>query len=82
MNFWQWFSEQFAKSNIISGLLALAIWGAVIFLAITGGVIPDILYVGGTTVIAFFFGSKQGAREERRVLMRDVDNIVRGVKRE
>jgi len=58
-----WFREQFAKSNIISGVLALSIWGAVIFLAVAQRDIPDILYFGGSAVIGFFFGTKQGGVE-------------------
>lgn len=58
-----WFQEQFAKSNIISGALALAIWGAVIYLAVSQLPIPDILYVGGATIIGFFFGAKQGQKD-------------------
>ena len=53
-----WFKTEFSKSNIISGFLTVAIWGAIIYLAVAQLPIPDILYVGGTSVIAFFFGSK------------------------
>lgn len=67
----KWFWEQFAQSNIISGLLSLGIWGAIVYLAIVGLPIPDILYVGGTTVIAFFFGTKQGKVEGRLQVLRD-----------
>lgn len=69
----KWFWEQFAQSNIISGLLSLGIWGAIVYLAIVGLPIPDILYVGGTTVIAFFFGTKQGKVEGRLQVLRDVN---------
>jgi len=56
----EWFKEQFQKSNIISGVLALAIWGAIIYLAVASQPIPDILYGGGLSVVAFFFGTKKG----------------------
>lgn len=58
-----WFKQEFAKSNIISGFLAMAIWGAIIYLAVVQAPVPDILYVGGTSVLAFHFGSKVGQRE-------------------
>lgn len=61
-----WFKEQFAKSTILSGLLALGIWGAIIYLSIAALPIPDILYFGGASVIAFFFGSKVGEAGQRR----------------
>ncbi|GAG93082.1 unnamed protein product [marine sediment metagenome] len=38
---------------------------AIIYLAVTGGEIPEVLYVGGATVIAFFFGAKRGVAEGR-----------------
>lgn len=60
MTFWKWFSEQFSQSIIISGVLALAIWGAIIYLAIAQVPVPEILYFGGASVIGFFFGSKVG----------------------
>lgn len=59
----EWFRIEFSKSNIISGVLALGIWGAVIYLAVVQAPIPDILYVGGTSVLAFHFGAKVGQRE-------------------
>lgn len=60
-----WLKQEFAKSTIISGLLAIAIWGAVIYLAVIQAPIPDLLYAGGMSIIAFFFGSKVGAESER-----------------
>lgn len=60
-----WFKNEFSKSNIISGALALAIWAAIIYLAVTQVQVPEILYFGGATVIAFFFGSKVGEQSER-----------------
>lgn len=59
----RWFFEQFSQSTIISGLLAVVIWLAIIYLAVTGGEIPEILYAGGMAVMAFFFGAKRGAVE-------------------
>ena len=74
----KWFQGQFAKSNIISGVLALAIWGAVIYLAIAQLDIPDILYFGGSAVIGFFFGTKQGISEESSRSARERDRIDGG----
>lgn len=59
------FWEQFAKSNIISGVLAIAVWFAIIFLAVTGRDVPEVLVSGGLAVIGFFFGSKLGEASER-----------------
>lgn len=61
----EWFKGQFAQSTIISGTLAIAIWSAIIYLAIVGQTIPEILYFGGASVIGFFFGSKVGKVEGR-----------------
>jgi uncharacterized membrane protein len=57
--------REFAKSNIISGLLAIAVWGAIIFLAVTSRDVPEVLVSGGLAVIGFFFGSKVGEQSER-----------------
>jgi len=65
-----WFKSEFSKSNIISGFLTVAIWGAIIYLAVRQLPIPDILYVGGTSVIAFFFGSKVGNIEGHAAVAR------------
>lgn len=60
-----WFWDNLGKSNIISGLLAFVIWGAIVYLAVAGQEVPEILIYGGSSVIAFFFGSKAGQQEER-----------------
>jgi uncharacterized membrane protein len=74
----EWFKQEFARSNIISGFLAIAIWGAIIYLAVVQVAVPDILYVGGTTVIAFFFGSKVGQREGMERAAALVERVVKG----
>ena len=67
----RWLQSQWEQSSIISGILALSIWGAIIFLAVTQAPIPDILYAGGTGVMGFFFGAKVGQQQgERAVLLR------------
>lgn len=61
-----WLKEQFERSTIISGVLAIAIWGAIIYLACVQGPIPDIMYFGGASVVGFFFGSKVGEQNAVR----------------
>lgn len=73
----EWFKDQFAKSNIISGILAVAVWGAVIYLAVTQSPIPDILYAGGMSVIAFHFGSKVGQKEGVTQTLADLAKLQR-----
>jgi len=74
-----WFKAEFTKSNIISGFLAVAIWAAIIFLAVTQVQVPDILSIGGTTVIAFFFGAKQGQSEGRSQAYREMETLNRRI---
>jgi len=74
-----WFKQEFAKSNIMSGILAIGVWGAIIYLAILQAPIPDILFAGGTTVIAFFFGAKQGQAEGRSQAFREVETMQRRI---
>lgn len=70
----KWLQSQWEQSSIISGILALAVWGAIIYLAIAQLPIPDILYAGGTGVMGFFFGAKVGRQQgERATLLRVVD---------
>jgi hypothetical protein len=57
----KWFAQQWAKSNIISGFLALAIWGVILYLAITGAAVPPILASAGGAIIVFFFKAKEAA---------------------
>lgn len=75
-----WFKDQFAQSNIISGVLALLVWCAVIYLAVTGAAIPDVLIAGGMAIIAFFFGSKVGQREGMNEVARQIERFVSGGK--
>lgn len=59
------FFDLLQQSVIVSGVLAVSVWGAIIYLAIAGQPIPDILYFGGAAIIGFFFGSKTGKESER-----------------
>lgn len=58
--FWEWTGRQWAKSNIISGLLALMIWGAIVYLSIVGQDPPGVLIGAGGLIIGYFFKSKSG----------------------
>ena len=73
--FWSKFWEEFGKSNIISGLLALAVWAAIIYLSVAGQPVPEVLVSGGLAVIGFFFGSKVGEQSER--LRKQAHNLER-----
>jgi len=53
-----WLAEQWAKSNLLSGVLAVAVWGAIIYLAIVGRDPPDVLVGAGGIIMGFFFRSK------------------------
>lgn len=61
----EWFKQEFSKSNIISGILALLIWITIAYLSIVQIPVPEILYYGGTSALAFFYGSKVGVQSER-----------------
>lgn len=74
----QWLKSEFSKSNIISGLLALIVWGIVGYLAIQARDIPDVLTAAGMTVIAFFFGAKAGTQTGYNEAMHDVDRDLKG----
>jgi len=59
------FWDEFSKSNVISGILALIIWGVICYLAVVGQPVPEVLIGGGLSIIGFFFGSKAGTQAER-----------------
>ena len=73
-----WLKDQFSRSNIISGLLAVGIWGAVIALSLQQAPIPDILYAGGMSVIAFFFGTKVGERNGEEKILNTIEKWTGG----
>ena len=76
-----WIKDEFSKSNIISGLLAIAIWGGIIYLAVAQAPIPDVLYAGGMSVVAFFFGTKVGNREGEARAYRAIEEQIQEVSR-
>jgi len=53
-----WLGDQWNKSNIMSGILAIAIWLTIIYLAIIGREPPDVLIGAGGIIIGFFFRAK------------------------
>jgi len=65
MTFAEQFWAEFNKSTIVSGILALSVWGAVIYLAVIGTPIPDVLGAGGGLILGYFFGARSGAQTER-----------------
>ena len=61
----QQFWSAMSKSIVISGLLALGVWGAIIYLAIAQVPVPDGLMAGGSLILGFFFGARSGQQTER-----------------
>lgn len=53
-NFWDLLRE----SVIIQGLLTVGLWSAILYMAVTGQPIPDILTGGGYAILGFWFGTK------------------------
>lgn len=59
------FWDAMNKSVLVSGVLALAVWGAIIYLSIAQIPVPDGLMAGGSLILGFFFGSRSGQQTER-----------------
>jgi len=51
------FWELFEKNVVISGLLGLALCGAVIYLSVTSQQVPEILAGLAGTAVGYFFGA-------------------------
>jgi hypothetical protein len=62
--FWQLLED----SVIVQAILTLAVWAAVIYMAVTRQVIPDILSVGAATILGYYFGNKQTQAVRRALL--------------
>ena len=79
--FWEKFWAEFNKSTIVSGVLALSVWGAVIYLAVVGVEIPEVLGAGGGLILGYFFGARSGAQTERVKALQDYarDQVDKGV---
>ncbi len=59
------FWNAYNKSTIMTGTLALLIWGAIVYLSIAGQEVPDVLAVAGGAIIVFFYKSKGDAQTAR-----------------
>jgi hypothetical protein len=66
----KWLAEQWERSSIISGVLAISIWGTICALALLRFPIPDIMYAGGMGVVGFFFGAKYGEQRGETTALR------------
>lgn len=65
------FWDEFSKSTITSGILAILVWGAIIYLSIAGMDLPDALTVGGGSIIGYFFAAKSNAQSARADKVRE-----------
>ena len=65
MTFTDRFWNEFNKSTIISAVLAVAVWGAIIYLSVSGLPVPDVIGAGGGLILGFFFGARSGQQAER-----------------
>lgn len=61
------FWDLLEKSTIVSGFIATAVTTAVLYLAVTGQVIPELLGNAALIIIGFFFGAKTTATGIRKV---------------
>jgi hypothetical protein len=52
------FLELLKESVILQAILTTGIWGAVIFLVLSGRAVPDNIYSAANLVLGFYFGSK------------------------
>lgn len=43
---------------IVQAVLTLGIWGAIIYMAVVGQAVPEVLLAGGTVILGFWFGSQ------------------------
>jgi len=73
--FWERFWNEYSKSTITSGILALLIWGIIGYLAIMGMDLPDALTVGGGSIIGYFFAAKSAAQSVRASRDREVERL-------
>jgi hypothetical protein len=52
------FWELLEESVIVQGLMTVGVWAAIIYMAICGKPVPEILTAGGMGILGFWFGSK------------------------
>jgi len=55
----EWLAEQFESSAVIQGAMALSCVGAIIYLAVVGREIPEVLVGIVMAVVGFYFGTKR-----------------------
>lgn len=53
-----WLIDLLQNGILVQGILTLVIWAAIIYLAVTGQTIPEILMTGGVAILAYFFGER------------------------
>ena len=46
------------ESTIMQGVLTLSLWGTVIYLVVVGQPVPDLIAMGATSILGFWFGTK------------------------
>lgn len=62
------FWELMEKNVLVSSLLAAGLVGSVIYLAVTGQEIPEVIVGLAGTVVGYFFGAKvEAAAQARKV---------------
>ena len=49
---------------IVQAILTLGIWGTIVYMAIVGLDVPEILLAGGATILGFWFGSQVERRAQ------------------
>ncbi len=59
------FWDAMSKSVVVSGVLALAVVGAVVYLAVAQVPVPEVLTLAMGTILGFFFGARSGQQTER-----------------
>jgi uncharacterized membrane protein YfcA len=52
------FWEAMKESTISQSILTVGIWGAVIYLVCTQQPVPEVLSVGASAILGYWFGSK------------------------
>ena len=57
------FAELFRSSAVIQGTMALSCTGAIIYLAVTGTDVPEVLVVIVMATVGFYFGAKNRTQE-------------------
>lgn len=67
MKFVEWFTQGWSESTIVSGILALSLTGAVIYLGVMGRPVPEVMATGFGAVVTYFFVDK-GRKDVQRML--------------